>query len=238
MRICQPGMNEVQIEAELIHEFRCNHAVAAYEPIVGGGANACTLHYRSNNAQLMDGDLLLIDAGAEFQSYASDITRTFPINGRFSKEQTALYEVVLAAQAAAIEQARKGRSWIAPHHAAVKVITQGLIDLKILKGSVNDNIALEKYKPFYMHKTGHWIGLDVHDVGDYQIDGEYRVLEAGMVMTVEPGIYITNETGVAEKWHHIGIRIEDDVQVTSAAPLVLTAKAPKQIAEIEALMRK
>ncbi len=237
MRICKPGMNEVQIEAELIHEFRSNHAFAAYEPIVGGGANACTLHYRNNNAALKDGDLLLIDAGAEFQSYASDITRTFPINGRFSKAQAALYEVVLAAQTAAIEQARKGRSWIAPHHAAVKVITQGLIDLKILKGSLHDNIAEEKYKPFYMHKTGHWIGLDVHDVGDYQIDGEYRVLEPGMVMTVEPGIYITNESGVAEKWHHIGIRIEDDVQVTKSTPLVLTANAPKEIADIEALMR-
>lgn len=237
MRAVRPGMNEHEVEAELLHTFRRNGAVASYEPIVGGGANGCVLHYRANNAVLRDGDLLLIDAGAEFQCYASDITRTFPVNGKFSPEQRALYELVLAAQHAAIAQIRPGRPFGAYHDAAVRVITAGLIKLGLLKGSVDKNIRERTYRRFYMHKTGHWLGLDVHDVGDYRVDGEDRELEPGMVVTVEPGIYIAPDAkGVAAKWRGIGIRIEDDVVVTRAEPEVITAAAPNDPDEIEALM--
>ena len=237
MRATRPGMNEHEIEAELLHDFRRQGAVASYEPIVGGGANGCVLHYRANNAPLRDGDLLLIDAGAEYQCYASDITRTFPVNGKFSAEQRALYEVVLAAQHAAIAQIRPGKAFSAYHDAAVRAITAGLIKLGLLKGSVDKNVREQTYRRFYMHKTGHWLGLDVHDVGDYRIDGEDRELEPGMVVTVEPGIYIAPDSKHAPaKWRGIGIRIEDDVVVTRDEPEVITAAVPNDPDEIEALM--
>jgi len=237
MRHARPGMNEHEIEAELLHTFRRNGAVPSYEPIVGGGVNGCVLHYRANNAPLKDGDLLLIDAGAEFQCYASDITRTFPVNGRFSPEQRALYDIVLAAQRAAIAQVRPGRSFEAYHEAAVRTICAGLVKLGLLKGSVEKNIREQSYRRFYMHKTGHWLGLDVHDVGDYRIDGEFRELEPGMVVTVEPGIYIAPDAkGVPAKWRGIGIRIEDDVVVTRDEPEVITSGVPTDPDEIEALM--
>lgn len=237
MRAVRPGMNEHEIEAELLHEFRRRGAVPSYEPIVGGGANGCVLHYRANNAPLRDGDLLLIDAGAEYQCYASDITRTFPVNGKFSPEQRALYDVVLAAQRAAIAEVRPGKPFGAYHDAAVRVICAGLIKLGLLKGSVAKNIREQTYRKFYMHKTGHWLGLDVHDVGDYRVDGEFRELEPGMVVTVEPGLYIAPDAkGVAAKWRGIGIRIEDDVVVTRGEPEVITTAVPNDPDEIEALM--
>jgi Xaa-Pro aminopeptidase len=239
MRATRPGMNEHEIEAELLHTFRKQGAVPSYEPIVGGGANACVLHYRANNAVLRDGDLLLIDAGAEFDCYASDITRTFPVNGKFSAPQRALYDIVLAAQTAAIAEIRPGKPFIAYHDTAVRTITRGLVELGLLKGSVEKNIADGAYKRFYMHKTGHWLGLDVHDVGDYRIDGEYRELEPGMVVTVEPGLYIPPDAkGVAEKWRGIGIRIEDDIVVTRGAPEILTDGVTRDPDEIEMLMAK
>ena len=233
----RPGMNEHEIEAELLHEFHRHGAEPSYEPIVGGGKNGCVLHYRANNAPLNDGDLLLIDAGAEYDCYASDITRTFPVNGRFSTEQRALYDIVLKAQKAAIDQTRPGRPFSAYHDAAVKAIVSGLIKIGLLKGSVEKNIREQTYRPFYMHKTGHWLGLDVHDVGDYRVDGEFRELEPGMVVTVEPGIYIAPDMkSVPAKWRGIGIRIEDDVVVTRGEPEVITAGVPSDPDEIEALM--
>jgi len=237
MRATRPGMNEHEVEAELLHEFRRHGAVPSYEPIVGGGANACVLHYRANNAALRDGDLLLIDAGAEYQCYASDITRTFPVNGRFSPEQRAIYDIVLAAQSAAIDEVRPGRPFDAYHEAAVRVITRGLIKLGLLEGSLEKNLREHAYRAFYMHKTGHWLGLDVHDVGDYRVDGEFRLLEAGMVVTVEPGIYISPDLKrVPARWRGIGIRIEDDVVVTRGDPLVLTDSVPRDADAIEELM--
>ena len=207
------------------------------EPIVGAGSNACVLHYRANNARLQSGDLLLIDAGAELQGYASDITRTFPIDGRFSAAQRAIYALVLKAQLAAINAVRPGACWIAPHEAAVRVLTEGMLELRLLKGSLAQCLQDESYKRFYMHKTGHWIGLDVHDVGDYRIDGKYRLLEPGMVLTIEPGIYIAADSkGVAAKWRGIGVRIEDDVLVTAQGCEVLSGGVPKAVDEIEALM--
>ena len=237
MRATRPGMNEHAVEAELLHTFRREGAVPSYEPIVGGGANGCVLHYRANNTELRDGDLLLIDAGAEYQCYASDITRTFPVNGRFSPEQRALYDIVLAAQLAAIDQVRAGRSFDACHDMAVRTITKGLCKLGLLGGSVEKNLREHNYRRFYMHKTGHWLGLDVHDVGDYRIDGEFRVLEPGMVVTVEPGLYIApDQKGVPAKFRGIGIRIEDDVVVTTGAPEVISSDVPKDADAIEALM--
>ena len=237
MQATRPGMNEHEIEAELLHVFRKHGAVPSYEPIVGGGANGCVLHYRANNAALRDGDLLLIDAGAEFECYASDITRTFPVNGRYSPEQRALYDIVLDAQRAAIDEVRAGRPFDAYHDAAVRVITRGLIKLGLLSGSLEKNLREHAYRAFYMHKTGHWLGLDVHDAGDYRVDGEYRVLEPGMVVTVEPGLYIAPDAkGVPAKYRGIGIRIEDDVVVTDGEPLVISDGVPKDADEIEALM--
>jgi Xaa-Pro aminopeptidase len=238
MRATRPGLTETAIEAELQHTFRRHQAVASYEPIVGGGSNACVLHYRANNAVLRDGDLLLVDAGAEYQCYASDITRTWPINGRYSPEQRALYDVVLAAQLAAIEKARAGVPFLAMHEAAVRVLTRGLCRLGLLKGSPESNIKIGDYRRFYMHKTGHWLGLDVHDVGDYRVGEDSRELEAGMVLTVEPGLYVSvDEKTVEKRWRGIGIRIEDDVLVTRGDPIVLTAGVTKDPDEIEALMR-
>jgi Xaa-Pro aminopeptidase len=237
MRATRPGMNEHEIEAELLHEFRRHGAVPSYEPIVGGGANACVLHYRANDAELRGGDLLLIDAGAEYECYASDITRTFPVNGKFSPEQRALYDIVLAAQAAAIGEVRPGRSFDAYHEAAVRVITRGLIRIGLLEGSLEKNLREHAYRRFYMHKTGHWLGLDVHDVGDYRVDGEFRMLEPGMVVTVEPGIYIAPDSKkVPARWRGIGIRIEDDVVVTRGDPEILTDAVPRDPDAIEALM--
>ncbi|MCU7798773.1 MAG: Xaa-Pro aminopeptidase [gamma proteobacterium symbiont of Lucinoma myriamae] len=237
IKVCQPEMMEYQLEAEFVHECMFNGCRdLAYPSIVGGGKNSCILHYTENNSALIDGDLVLVDAGGEYQGYASDITRTYPVNGRFSVEQKALYELVLEAQAAAIEMVYPGSHWNAPHEAAVKVITRGLVRLGLLKGRVDKLIKDEAYKPFYMHRTGHWLGLDVHDVGDYKVDNEWRMLEPGMVLTVEPGIYTGDNRKIAKKWRNIGIRIEDDVRVTRTGHEVLTIKAPKTVTEIEAVM--
>lgn len=239
MRACRPGMNEAEIHAELQYVFTKNQCEASYNAIVGGGANACVLHYIANKDTLNDGDLLLIDAGAEYDGYASDITRTFPVNGKFTPEQKDLYDVVLDAQIAAIDKARAGNHWQDVHDEAVRVATQGMIDLGILKLSLEEELEQEGYKHFYVHNTGHWLGLDVHDVGDYSVDGESRLLEPGMVMTVEPGIYIPpNDTSVRKVFRGIGIRIEDNVAVTKGDPLVLTAALAKSTAAIEALMVK
>lgn len=238
MRMCRAGQFEYQLEAELLHEFALHGARNwAYPPIVGGGANACILHYIENASVLRDGDLVLIDAGCELDCYAADITRTFPVNGRFSAAQRQLYEVCLAAQLAAIDAVRPGASWDAPHAAAVQVLTEGLVELGLLEGAVDALIDKGAYRQFYMHRTGHWLGLDVHDVGDYKIGDEWRLLEPGMVLTVEPGIYVSPaHKGVARKWRGIGIRIEDDVVVTASGCEVLTRAAPKSVEQIEALM--
>mgnify|MGYP001817364629 FL=1 len=237
MQACRPGMHEYEVEAELLHEFRRAGMEPAYPGIVGGGENGCILHYTANNSELLDGDLLLIDAGAEYDCYASDVTRTFPVNGRFSDAQRALYEVVLAAQLAAIKKVVPGNHWNDPHTAAVRVLTRGLIKLGILKGKPAELIRQEAYRRFYMHRTGHWLGMDVHDVGDYKVGGEWRVLEPGMVLTVEPGLYIpAGSRSVARKWWNTGIRIEDDVLVTKDGHEVLSAAAPKTVDEIESLM--
>lgn len=237
MRATRPGMMEWEIEAELLHEFRRHGGHPAYSSIVGGGANACILHYVDNDAELAAGDLLLVDAGCEYRNYASDISRTWPVNGKFTPEQRALYEIVLEAQLEAIDKVRAGEHWNAPHEVAVKVITRGLVKLGILEGRLPQLIRDGAYRRFYMHKTGHWLGLDVHDVGDYKVGEEWRVLEPGMVMTVEPGIYIAaGMKGVDAKWWNTGIRIEDDVAVTRGAPEVLTAECVKDPGEIEKLM--
>lgn len=237
MQAARAGMTEYQIEAELLHTFRRHGAVASYESIVGSGPNACVLHYRANNATLRDGDLLLIDAGAEYQGYASDITRTFPVNGRFSAAQRAVYQLVLDAQHAAIAASVPGVSWIAPHEAAVEVLAEGMLRLGLIKGTLEQCLRDHTYRRFYMHKTGHWLGLDVHDVGDYRIDGDYRLLEPDMVFTVEPGLYIPpGSKGVAAKWQGIGVRIEDDVVITKGGNTVLTDGVPKDVDAIEALM--
>jgi Xaa-Pro aminopeptidase len=239
MKACRPGLSEYEIMAELVHEFRIHNADISYQPIVGGGDNACILHYRENDQPLRSGDLLLVDAGCEYHCYASDITRTFPVNGEFTREQRAVYEVVLEANLAAIAKVKPGNHWNDPHDAAVRVITQGLVKLGLLKGRP---ATLEKegaYKKFFMHRTGHWLGMDVHDVGDYKIGDEWRVLEPGMVMTIEPGIYIApGARGVPRRFRGIGIRIEDDVVVTRTGHEVLTSKAPKHPDDIEAVMAR
>jgi Xaa-Pro aminopeptidase len=238
MQATRPGRFEYEIEAELLHEFRSRGAQSpAYTSIVAGGANACVLHYVSNDAQLRDGDLLLIDAGCELDGYASDITRTFPVNGRFGGAQREIYELVLAAQAAAIEQVRPGRAWQDPHDAAVKVLAQGFVDLGLCQGSTESVIESGDYRRFYMHRTGHWLGMDVHDCGDYKRDGQWRALEPGMVLTVEPGCYVRPGEGVPERFWNIGVRIEDDAVVTATGCEIITAEVPKSIAQIEALMR-
>jgi Xaa-Pro aminopeptidase len=237
MRATRVGGHEYEVEAALQYEYRRNNAVAAYEPIVGAGANGCVLHYRDNNAPLADGQLLLCDAGAEYANYASDITRTWPVNGRYSAEQRALYDVVLAAQRAAMAQARPGRPWIAGHEAAVETLTDGLLSLGLLKGTLKKALASESYKKFYMHKTGHWLGLDVHDVGEYKVAGDFRELEPAMVFTIEPGLYIAPGTkGVAAKWQGIGIRIEDDVLVTPDGHEVLTDRVPRDADAVQEVL--
>ena len=237
MRFTRPGRREYEVMAELLHEFRRNNADISYHPIVGGGPNACILHYHENSEELRDGDLLLIDAGCEYELYASDITRTFPVGGRFKPEQRAIYEVVLEAQRAAIDKTRPGNHWNDPHDAAVKAITHGLVKLGILKGKVPNLVKEGAYRRFFMHRTGHWLGMDVHDVGDYKLGEQWRVLEPGMALTVEPGIYIPAGTkGVARRWWNIGVRIEDDVVVTRDGNEVLTAGLAKDADAIEKLM--
>jgi len=238
MAYCKPGVREYELEAELLYAFTRNGSRApAYVSIVGAGDNACVLHYDVNNAEVKDGDLVLIDAGCEYEYYASDITRTFPANGRFSPEQKAIYEIVLEAQLAAIEAVTPGIPWDQPHNVSVKIITQGLVRLGLLKGRVSQLIKNEAYKEFYMHRVGHWIGMDVHDVGDYKINDVWRLLEPGMVTTIEPGIYISPDNKkVAKKWRGIGIRIEDDVLVTKTARKILSIGIPKTVEEIESFM--
>lgn len=238
MRICKPGLSEYHLESIIQHTFANNGArFNAYPSIVGGGDNGCILHYIENSAKLKAGDLVLIDAGCELDCYASDITRTFPVSGEFTLEQRLVYQVVLDAQYAAIEAVKPGNHWNHPHEAAVLVLTSGLIRLGLIDAELEEAIEKELYKPFFMHRTGHWLGLDVHDVGEYKVAGEWRLLEAGMVLTVEPGIYIApSNKDVAKKWRGIGIRIEDDVLVTKNGCRVLTETVPKEIKEIEALM--
>jgi Xaa-Pro aminopeptidase len=238
MRACRPGLFEYQLEAELQHEFaRAGARHPAYPSIVGGGPNACILHYVDNGARLRDGDLVLVDAGCELEHYAADVTRTFPVNGRFSREQRALYDLVLAAQQAAIDVLRPGNDWNQPHEATVRVITEGLRELGLLRGSLKNLLQKGAYRDFYMHRAGHWLGMDVHDVGDYRVADQWRVLEPGMALTVEPGIYVSpHNTRVPRKWRGIGIRIEDDVIITAGGCEVLTAAAPRAADAIEALM--
>jgi Xaa-Pro aminopeptidase len=236
MKLSKPGVYEYQLEAEILHEFQKNGAGWAYPSIVGGGENACILHYRENNQMLRDGDLVLIDAGAEYDGYAADITRTFPVNGRFTEAQKEIVELVLEANLEAIKQVKPGNHWNDPHDTAVKVLTKGMVELGLLKGKVNQLIKDMKYKQFYMHRTGHWLGRDVHDVGDYKVDEKWRLLEPGMTLTIEPGMYISHGSKHAKRWWNIGVRIEDDVAVTKDGCEVLTNDVPKAPAEIEALM--
>jgi len=237
MLAARPGIHEYQLQAEVERVFRGHNADPAYSSIVGAGTNACVLHYRANAAQAKDGELVLIDAGAEYRGYAADITRTFPVNGRFTKEQRALHDLVGEAQAAALAQARPGIAYEAGHVAAVETLTEGLLRLGLLKGRLEKNLADGSYRRFYRHKTGHWLGLDVHDVGEYRFDGESRLLEPGMVFTIEPGVYISpDDTTVDAKWRGIGIRTEDDVLVTRDEPEVLTDALARSADEIEALM--
>ena len=238
MQACRAGLHEYSLEAELDYEFRKGGAkMPAYGSIVAAGRNACILHYQQNDAVLRDGDLVLIDAGCEIDCYASDITRTFPVSGRFSPEQKAIYELVLEAQQAAFAAIGPDKHWNQAHEATVQVITQGLVRLGLLKGEVDELIARDAHRAFYMHRAGHWLGLDVHDVGEYKVGGEWRVLEPGMTLTVEPGIYIAPDNlSVAKKWRGIGVRIEDDVVVTKKGCEILTGAVPKSVADIEALM--
>ncbi len=240
MQTCKPGVYEYHLEAEMTHEFQRQGARShAYTPIVGSGANACILHYITNEEKIKNGDMVLIDAGAEYDYYASDVTRTFPANGRFTDEQRAIYDIVLAAQLAGIKAVKPGTAWNQIDDIVIKVITEGLIDIGLLKGKLTDLIEKKAYFPFYMHRSGHWIGLDTHDAGRYKIQDKWRKLVPGMVRTVEPGIYISADTpGVHKRWHHIGVRIEDDVVVTEKGHDVLSHAAPKTIEDIEALMAK
>ncbi len=237
MQKVHAGLYEYQLGAEIHHDFERHGMETAYGSIVGGGANACVLHYVENSAPLRDGDLCLIDAGAEFQGYCADITRTFPVSGRFSTAQKALYEVVLEAQLAGIAAVRAGQHWLAPHETVVPILTQGLLDLGLLKGNLEELIDTQKYMDFFMHKTGHWLGMDVHDVGAYRENGSWRELQPGMVLTIEPGLYVSADTpGIPPEFANIGIRIEDDVLVTAGEPELLSAGVPKTVAQIEAVM--
>ena len=239
MRAAAPGRWEYEIEAEFLHEFRRQGSqFPAYTPIVASGAGACVLHYVANDRRMRAGELVLIDAGCELDGYASDITRTFPVDGRFSGPQEDVYELVEAAQQAAFAVIKPGATFMAPHEAAVKVLAQGMIDLKLLHGSVDGVIESESYKRFYMHRTSHWLGMDVHDAGEYKQGDDWRPLAPGMVLTVEPGCYIRPADDVPAAFHNIGIRIEDDALVTLNGSEILTAAAPKKVADIEALMRE
>ncbi|MCD9457722.1 Xaa-Pro aminopeptidase [Marinibactrum halimedae] len=238
MQQCKPGMYEYQLEAHIHHTFaQAGARHPAYSTIVGSGDNACILHYIENNRKMNAGDLVLIDAGCELEMYAADITRTFPVNGKFSEEQKAIYNIVLKAQLAAIEAARPGNHWNQPHEIAVQIITEGLVELGILNGDVEKLLEAGAYRDFYMHRTGHWIGIDVHDVGDYKVAGQWRILEPGMVLTIEPGIYIHRDNdSVDAKWRGIGVRIEDDIVITPDGCDVITDGVPKTVDAIEALM--
>ncbi|MEA9607110.1 aminopeptidase P N-terminal domain-containing protein [Xanthomonas campestris pv. plantaginis] len=237
MRLARPGVHEYQLQAEIEREFRAADAWPAYGSIVGTGSNACVLHYRANNARSRDGELVLVDAGAEYRGYAADITRTFPVNGRFSAAQRALHDLVGAAQAAALAQAQPGIAYEAGHLAAVQTLTEGLLRMGLLKGTLERNLAEGHYKRFYRHKTGHWLGLDVHDVGEYRLAGESRLLEPGMVFTIEPGLYVSaDDTSVDAKWRGIGIRTEDNVLITADGHRVLTDALVRSADEIEAEM--
>jgi len=237
MQACKPGLYEYDLQAEYQHHLVKNKSHSSYPPIIGSGENSNILHYINNNKQMQDGDIVLIDAGAEYDFYASDITRTFPVNGCFSARQKDLYEVVLQAQLDAIEQVRIGRHWNEFHDAAVKTISQGLLDLKIIKGSLNQVLEEKSYANYYMHMTGHWLGLDVHDCGDYRVDDLWVELEENMVLTVEPGLYISEHSKAPKKWQGIGIRIEDDIHVSKKGPVVLSRKAVKSVDDIEHLMK-
>ena len=237
MRAARPGIHEYELQAEVERVFRAADACPAYASIVGAGANGCVLHYVANTGKARDGDLVLIDAGAEYRNYAADITRTFPVNGRYTREQRALHDLVGAAQAAALACARPGVAFAALHETVVEVLSEGLLRLGLLKGSLEKCIAGEHYRQFYRHKSGHWLGLDVHDVGDYRIDGQSRLLEPGMVLTIEPGLYVgADDTSVAAKWRGIGIRTEDDVLITADGHRVLTEGLARSADEIEAFM--
>lgn len=237
MAFCRPGLFEYEVEAEFLHEFRRHGMRPSYLPIVGSGPNSCVLHYSANRRQLREGDLLLVDAGCEHDSYASDVTRTYPVSGRFTPEQRAIYEIVLEAQAAALRATVAGNHWNDPHDAAVRVIARGLRKLGLLTGSLAGILRSASYRQFFMHRTGHWLGMDVHDVGDYKVGDQWRVLEPGMVLTVEPGIYIAPGTkGVASRWQGIGVRIEDDVVITRDGSDVLTADLPQDPDVIESLV--
>lgn len=238
MRACKPGMYEYQLEAEMQYVFYQNGSRAvAYSPIIGTGENTCILHYRENNQKIQDGDLVLIDAGCEYENYSSDITRTFPANGKFTKEQAAIYNLVLKAQLAAIDLVKPGTKWFELQTRIMETFTEGLVELGLLKGDINNLIASQAASRFYMHLSGHWLGLDTHDTGNYKKHNEWRELEPGMVLTVEPGLYIqANQDDVDSKWWNIGVRIEDDVVVTENGCLVLTRALPKTVEDIEALM--
>ncbi len=236
LNVIRPGLREYEIEAELLYDFRRHNGEPAYPIIAGSGANACVLHYIANNAELRAGEQILIDAGIELDGYAADITRTLPVSGRFSAEQRAIYEVVLDAQRAALDEVRPGQHWNAGHEAATRVLVEGMLDLGLLTGDIDEVIENGDYRRFFMHRTGHWLGMDVHDVGDYKIDGHWRELEPGMALTVEPGLYIPPGSPVDERWHGIGVRIEDNCLVTRDGHENLTEAAPKAIADIEAAM--
>lgn len=237
MGATRPGCFEYEVAAEFLYELNRRRCEPSYPPIVGSGPNGCVLHHISNDRRIEDGDLILMDAGAEVDYYASDITRTFPANGRYSGPQRALYDVVLEAQLQAIDEVKPGACSQAAHERAAHCIARGLVDLGIVKGSFEQTLETQAYKPFFMHKSSHWLGLDVHDVGDYQVDGQPRLLEPGMVMTIEPGVYISpNAKGVAKRWRGIGIRIEDDVAITRDGHLVLSQGLPKQPDEVESMV--
>ncbi|MEC9375713.1 MAG: aminopeptidase P N-terminal domain-containing protein [Pseudomonadota bacterium] len=233
---CKPGMHEYELEAEYIYEFRKHGVDCSYQPIVGGGSNACILHYVDNNQLLVDGDLVLADVGCEYNYYASDVTRTWPINGKFSIPQRELYEIVLEAHDAAIEKVQPGNHWNDPHDAALRVISKGLLNLGLLKGKLQSVIKSEAYREFFMHRTGHWLGMDVHDVGDYKVSDQWRLLEPGMILTVEPGIYVRSKSKAPARFRNIGIRIEDDVLVTKQGHDVLTAGLVTNPDELESLI--
>ncbi len=238
MSACKPGVMEYELEAELISTYRRNGADHSFLPIVGGGANGCILHYTENNDELRDGQMVLVDSGAEWQCYAGDITRSYPVNGVFSDAQREVYEIVLEANKAAIKKVVAGNHWNDPHDAAVRVITRGLLSIGVLKGDYKTLIKEEAHRPYFMHRTGHWLGIDVHDVGDYKIDDKWRLLEAGMVLTIEPGIYLAAARSIPKQYRDIGIRVEDDVAVTNDEPEVLTDMVVKEVDEIEALMQR
>lgn len=236
MKAVKPGMHEYELEAILVGQYKSQGAEHAFLPIVGSGANGCILHYTENNDTINNNELVLVDSGAELGYYAGDITRTFPANGKFTKAQKTIYNIVLEAQLAAIAKTQPGNHWNEPHEAAVKVLTRGLRDIGVLKGKLPQLIKDEAYKPFYMHRTGHWLGMDVHDVGEYRINGDWRILEPGMVITVEPGLYLGDARKIPKEFRHIGIRIEDDVVVTKNGCEVITDGVPKSVEDIEAYM--